>query len=56
MLNLNKLMIKFLFNSYDFLGATITTLISFLSNNTLNVTFILLTLGIKWIFFLQRRY
>jgi hypothetical protein len=37
MLNMNKYMFTFLFASYELLGSTLTTAISFLSNNILNV-------------------
>lgn len=36
MLNLNKLMLKFMFNSLQINGSTVTTMISFLFNNFLN--------------------
>jgi hypothetical protein len=37
MLNMNKYMFTFLFASYELLGSTLTTALSFLSNNILNV-------------------
>lgn len=37
MLNLNKYMLQFLFKSFEKNGASLTTLLNFISNNILNV-------------------
>ena len=37
MLNFNKFMFQFLFKSYETNGSSVTTLVSFVANNALNV-------------------